>query len=72
MFAFFFTICYNKHLRKGGVMMKEKTYSLEESYEVLDNLTKAFVPFLEHLMEILEVNRVNLVGVGNESEAKRS
>ena len=69
MFAFFFTICYNKHLRKGGVIMKEKTYSLEESYEILDNLTKAFVPFLEHLMEILEVNRVNLVGVGNEVSA---
>lgn len=49
--------------------MKEKTYSLEESYEILDNLTKAFVPFLEHLMEILEVNRVNLVGVGNEVSA---
>ena len=25
-------------LRKGGVMMKSKTYSLEESYEILDNL----------------------------------
>ena len=49
--------------------MKEKTYSLEESYEILDNLTKALVPFLEHLMEILELNRVNLVGVGNEVSA---
>lgn len=50
-------------------MMKEKTYSLEESKEILDNLTKAFVPFLEHLMEILEVNRINLVGTGNEVSA---
>ena len=49
--------------------MKEKTYSLEESYEILDNLTKALVPFLEHLMEIVEVNRVNLVGTGNEVSA---
>ena len=50
-------------------MMKSKTYSLEESYEILDNLTKALVPFLGHLMEILELNHVNLVSTGNEVSA---
>ena len=47
----------------------KKAYCLEESYQLLDDISKVFLSFLNHLMEIKEVNQINLVGVGNSISA---
>ena len=45
--------------------MQNKINSLEESMEMLDKLSDLFVIFLNNLIEIMETNTVNLIGVGD-------
>lgn len=61
-------LCYNLGSFRGYRGMK-KAYSLEESYVLLDDISKVFLSFLNHLMEIVEVNQINLVGAGNSISA---
>ena len=47
----------------------KKAYSLEQSFELLDDISKIFLKFLNNLMEIAKVNEIYFVGVGNSISA---
>lgn len=47
----------------------KKPYSLEKSYELLDDISKVFLKFMDHLMELLQVEQVHMIGIGNSISA---
>lgn len=47
----------------------KKTYSLEKSYELLDEISKVFLNFMDHLMDFLQVEQVYMIGIGNSISA---
>lgn len=46
-----------------------KCYTLDEAYELLDEISSTFVKFLENLLEISKTQKINLVGIGNSISA---
>ena len=47
----------------------EKPYSLEQSYELLDDISKVFLKFIIQLMDSLQVDQVCMMGIGNSISA---
>ena len=47
----------------------EKPYSLEQSYELLDDISKIFLKFIIQLMDSLQVDQVCMMGIGNSISA---
>lgn len=46
-----------------------KSYSLDESFDLLEEISVTFVEFLGNLLEITKTDKINLVGIGNSISA---
>ena len=47
----------------------QKAYSLEESYDKLDNISKPFLKFIDKTLEQTNTNQFNIIGIGNSISA---
>lgn len=46
-----------------------KSYPLDQSFALLEEISTTFVEFLGNLLEITKTDKINLVGIGNSISA---